>query len=102
MQVYTDTINKNLTSGNRLFLDISSTQISSHWLLRRTNLYVCKLENRYRTTSWSSYNESLKLQGFLCIWLGKGMALLAGLNGKRGRTLTYSNTAIQLGLSLKC
>jgi hypothetical protein len=61
-----------------------------------------KPEKKYRTTNWSEYNKSLKSRGSLCIWLDKEMAWFADGSGKRGRSLTYSDSAIQFCLSLKC
>lgn len=63
---------------------------------------MSKPEQKYRTTNWSAYNESLKSRGSLCIWLDKEMAWFAGRSGKRGRSATYSDAAIQFCLSLKC
>lgn len=63
---------------------------------------MSKPEKRYRTTNWSSYNESLKSRGSLCIWLDKEMAWFAGRSGKRGRSLTYSDASIQFCLTMKC
>lgn len=59
-------------------------------------------EKKYRTTNWSAYNKALKSRGSLCIWLDREMAWFAGASGKRGRSLTYSDAAIQFCLSLKC
>lgn len=63
---------------------------------------MSKPEKKYRTTNWSEYNKSLKSRGSLCVWLDKEMAWFAGSSGKRGRSLTYSDSAIQFCLSLKC
>lgn len=57
---------------------------------------------QYRTKNWKAYNESLKSRGSLSIWLDKEMTWFAGGTGKRGRSATYSDAAIQFCLSLKC
>lgn len=57
---------------------------------------------RYRTKNWKAYNAGLKSRGSLSIWLDKEMTWFAGSTGKRGRSPTYSDAAIQFCLSLKC
>ncbi len=57
---------------------------------------------KYCTQNWKAYNESLKSRGSLSIWFDKEMAWFAGGTGKRGRSATYSDAAIQFCLSLKC
>lgn len=57
---------------------------------------------KYRTTNWQAYNAALKRRGSLSLWLDKEMAWFATGSGKRGRSPTYSDAAIQFCLSLKC
>ena len=57
---------------------------------------------KYRTTNWKAYNAALKARGDLTIWLDKGMQWLAPLSGKRGRSQTFSDAAIQFCLTIKC
>ena len=57
---------------------------------------------KYRTTNWSAYNAALKSRGSLLIWLDKDMAWFAAKSGKRGRSHTFSDAAIQFCLSIKC
>jgi len=57
---------------------------------------------KYRTTNWSEYNVALKARGSLLIWLDKDMAWFAAPTGKRGRSPTFSDAAIQFCLSIKC
>ena len=57
---------------------------------------------RYRTTNWKAYNAALKARGDLTIWLDKDMQWLAPPSGKRGRNRTFSDTAIQFCLTIKC
>lgn len=56
---------------------------------------------QYRTTNWKMYNTGLRSRGSLSIWLDKDIAWFAGGSGKRGRSPTYSDAAIQFCLSLK-
>ena len=57
---------------------------------------------KYRTTNWPAYNAALKARGSLLIWLDKDMAWFAAKSGKRGRSQTFSDAAIQFCLSIKC
>ena len=57
---------------------------------------------KYRTTNWKAYNAALKARGDLTIWLDKGMQWLAPPSGKRGRSQTFSDAAIQFCLTIKC
>ncbi len=57
---------------------------------------------KYRTTNWPAYNAALKSRGSLLIWLDKDMAWFAAKSGKRGRSQTFSDAAIQFCLSIKC
>ena len=56
---------------------------------------------RYKTTNWSSYNDSLKRRGSLSIWLDPEMVWVPPPSGKRGRQQSYSDAAIQGCLTLK-
>ena len=56
---------------------------------------------RYRTTNWKQYNAALKARGSLSIWLDKRMSWFAANSGKRGRSPTFSDAAIQFCLTLK-
>ena len=57
---------------------------------------------KYRTTNWKAYNAALKARGDLTIWLDKNMQWLAPPTGKRGRSPTFSDAAIQFCLTIKC
>ena len=55
----------------------------------------------YRTTNWRSYNAALKQRGSLLIWFDPETVWLAEPGGKRGRSATFTDTAIQACLTLK-
>ena len=57
---------------------------------------------KYRTTNWKAYNAALKVRGDLTIWLDSGLQWLAPPTGKRGRSQTFSDAAIQFCLTIKC
>ncbi len=57
---------------------------------------------KYRTNNWREYNAALQARGSLLIWLDKDMAWFAAPTGKRGRSPTFSDAAIQFCLSIKC
>ena len=61
-----------------------------------------KTRGRYRTTNWTEYNAALKARGSLSVWLDKEMTWHAVPSGKRGRSQTFSDAAIQFCLSIKC
>jgi len=56
---------------------------------------------KYRTTNWKAYNAALKARGSLFIWLDKDMCWHGSASGKRGRSPTYSEAAIQFCLTIK-
>jgi hypothetical protein len=56
---------------------------------------------RYRTTNWNTYDQALIQRGSLSVWLDTGMSWQATPRGKRGRTQTYSDMAIQFCLTIK-
>jgi len=56
---------------------------------------------KYRTKNWSAYNAALKSRGSLLTWFDPEMGWLAGRSGKRGRSDTFSDAAIQFCLMLK-
>jgi hypothetical protein len=56
---------------------------------------------RYKTTNWSSYNDSLKRRGSLSIWFDPEMVWVPPPSGKRGRQQNFSDAAIQACLTLK-
>jgi hypothetical protein len=56
---------------------------------------------KYKTTNWSSYNDSLKRRGSLSIWFDPEMAWTPQPSGKRGRQQQFSDAAIQACLTLK-
>ncbi|OHX19366.1 hypothetical protein BI344_09640 [Chromobacterium sphagni] len=56
---------------------------------------------RYRTTNWKGYNQALIQRGFLSIWLDTSMTWQARPQGKKGRSQTYSDAAIQFCLTVK-
>ena len=53
---------------------------------------------KYRTKNWSAYNAALKSRGSLLVWFDPEMAWFAGQSGKRGRSDTFSDAAIQFCL----
>ena len=55
----------------------------------------------YRTTNWRSYNAALKQRGSLLIWFDPETEWLAAPTGKRGRSTTFTDAAIQACLTLK-
>lgn len=55
----------------------------------------------YRTTNWRSYNTALKQRGSLHIWFDPETVWLAEPSGKRGRSTTFADAAIQTCLTLK-
>ena len=55
----------------------------------------------YRTTNWRSYNAALKQRGSLLIWFDPETVWLAKPSGKRGRSATFTDAAIQACLTLK-
>lgn len=55
----------------------------------------------YRTTNWRGYNAALKQRGSLLIWFDPETVWLAAPNGKRGRSATFTDAAIQACLTLK-
>ncbi len=55
----------------------------------------------YKTKNWPAYNEALKRRGSLTIWFDLEMSWDAAPTGRRGRQQTYSNTAIQMCLTMK-
>ncbi|PRP72025.1 hypothetical protein BUE93_03810 [Chromobacterium amazonense] len=57
---------------------------------------------KYKTTNWKTYNAALKARGSLMIWLDRDMRWHGSALGKRGRTLTFSDAAIQFCLTIKC
>jgi hypothetical protein len=56
---------------------------------------------KYRTTKWKAYNSALKARGSLLIWLDKDIRWHGSASGKRGRSPTYSEAAIQFCLTIK-
>lgn len=61
-----------------------------------------KMRRKYRTTNWAPYNAALKARGSLTMWLDREMQWLATPSGKRGRSPTFSDAAIEFCLSIKC
>ncbi len=56
---------------------------------------------KYRTTNWSAYNAALKQRGSLEIWFDPGMTWLSTPRGRPGRPMRFSDSAIELCLTLK-
>lgn len=56
---------------------------------------------RYRTTNWSDYNAALRRRGSLEIWFDPGMIWLATVSKRPGRPQRFSDSAIELCLTLK-
>jgi hypothetical protein len=55
----------------------------------------------YKTTNWADYNAALKRRGSLTIWFDPEMNWDAEPSGKRGRSQTCSDAAIQTCLTMK-
>ena len=55
----------------------------------------------YKTTNWADYNTALKRCGSLTIWFDPEMTWDAEPTGKRGRSRTFSDAAIQTCLTMK-
>ena len=56
---------------------------------------------KYRTTNWSSYNDSLCQRGALLLWIDKDMEWAGAPSGQRGRSPSFSAAAIQFCLMIK-
>ena len=56
---------------------------------------------RYRTTNWSEYNAALKRRGSLEVWFDPQMHWLSKPCGRPGRPMRFSDSAIELCLTLK-
>lgn len=56
---------------------------------------------KYRTTNWKEYNAAIKQRGSMLIWIDKDMQWNDSPTGKRGRSNTYSEQAIQFCLTIK-
>ncbi len=54
----------------------------------------------YRTTNWRACNAALKRRGSLLIWFDPETVWLASSTGKRGRSTTFTDAAIQACLTL--
>jgi hypothetical protein len=57
---------------------------------------------KYRTTNWKTYNETLKVRGSLLVWLDPTLNCYGQPSGKRGRNQMSSDQAIQFCLGIKC
>ena len=55
----------------------------------------------YKTTNWADYNAALKRRGSLTIWFDPEMKWVAEPSGKRGRSRTFSDAAVQTCLTMK-
>lgn len=56
---------------------------------------------KYRTTNWPEYNAALKRRGSLEVWFDPAMAWFAVPDGRPGRPLRFSDSAIGFCLTLK-
>ena len=56
---------------------------------------------KYKTTNWSSYNDSLKRRCSLSIWFDPELVWVPPPSGRRGRQQNFSDAAIQACLTLK-
>ncbi len=56
---------------------------------------------KYRRMNWSEYNAGLRRRGSLEIWFDPGMRWLSAPSGRPGRPLRFSDSAIELCLTLK-
>ena len=57
--------------------------------------------SRYHTTNWSDYNAALRRRGSLSVWFDPKMTWHAERSGKRGHPEAFSDSAIQVCLTLK-
>lgn len=57
---------------------------------------------KYKTVNWTTYNAALKARGSLLIWLDPELHWHGTATGKRGRSRTFSDAAIQFCLTIKC
>jgi hypothetical protein len=55
----------------------------------------------YKTMNWANYIAALKRRGSLTIWFDPEMNWDAEPSGKRGRSRTFSDVAIQTCLTMK-
>ena len=61
-------------------------------------------KDKYKVKNWSSYNEGLKKRGSLCLWIETGVAehwQHTPTEKKRGAQKEYSDTAIELCLTIR-
>ena len=56
---------------------------------------------KYRTTNWAAYNAALKQRGSLDVWFDPEMQWLSAPCGLPGRPARFSDSAIELCLTLK-
>ena len=56
---------------------------------------------KYRTTNWPAYNAALKRRGSLDVWFDPEMDWFAVPAGRPGRSLRFSDRAIEFCLTLK-
>lgn len=56
---------------------------------------------KYQTKNWREYNQALKARGSLTVWFEPDMQWQPPTSGKRGRSQSYSDAAIQCCLTLK-
>ena len=56
---------------------------------------------KYRTTNWPEYNAALKQRGSLDVWFDPEMDWFSLPSGRPGRPLRFSDSAIELCLTLK-
>ena len=56
---------------------------------------------KYRTTNWSAYNTALKQRGSLDVWFDPDMQWLSARCGRPGRPARFSDSGIELCLTLK-
>lgn len=61
-----------------------------------------KPQAKYKTTNWKAYNAALKARGALMVWLDPHLRWHGCATGKRGRSPTFSDAAIQFCLTIKC
>ena len=52
--------------------------------------------------NWGHYNAALKARGSRTVWLDPDMQWVGAPSGKRGRSQTFSDSAIPFCLSIKC
>ena len=72
---------------------------------KKKNQETAKKKVSYKVTNWKDYNQALKQRGSLTIWLSEDLEenwlTPSATESKRGRPFIYSQTCINLILTLR-